>query len=534
MENQLKTQISISEWLIFTILVVLSLGEGLTCYVVKTKKTFTFFYQVSLVLFALTIFTTVAFIIIAVYRKVKGLDEDSEDEKDDTILSRNNPIFWIIITILSVVAIVASNLFEKNIGDDLTIEYMHICKDATELFGLNPMTGQAMEQGIYPLYKFNALPYMYGVIARFLNMNPTQLVLYIIPVVVLIGYLLLGYKLGQLLFDYRKGRSAFFLLLILVLLVTGDRWKLTPSYGVLHEGWKGNVIFGVIVIPFIMLLAIRAIRYKQFAYALLGVIVAGGATLFCHRLEIPTLWFANRGAYGHQLGFYFGELFLLICLRAKHNIERIHDGWILVVFSLLMVFPYNGLMYPAIAYVYCRLLDEIGKYIDKKVIVVGGLVTICFAGTILPGRSNLPLIKKDIPINQIYEASRMLKNPVLAADNETLEKARIYTGIKTTYGKSLWIEGCGLEVADILSEEPRILYESFNAYEKDARLIGLLSKSAGCNILLAKDELFALTDQEAYEQMDSEEKREDQIDALTSQGWEIYTEGQGYILFVRK
>ncbi len=537
MNNQIKKDIAPIEWLVFILLALFGMEEVLTCVAVKIHATFEFFYRASGVVAVLTAITVIAFLAITLKRYLDSKNEDDEEESqyEDAVLARNSPLMWGIAAGLFAICASYIFIFDSFWGNDQTLEYMYSAKDRLELFAINPATGQFMEHGIFPKYKFAALPYFYAVVARLTRINPEILIQYVVPSVILVLYLLMCYRLGKLFFNGRKARSVFFLIIVMILMATGDIWKYTAAYGVFHEGWKGHVIVGALIIPFVCIALYRGIYFKQRTIAIVAIITAVSAAIFIRQLKPPILLIFNRGQYGNQIGLYFGLLLLLATLRFKYVKPERQSDWVIhIVFIVCMLFAYDGLMYPAIAYTACSILDEVGKYRDKTVLVLGGIIMLLFAGSILPWRSLQPVRSTDECMNWVQQAIDQVDNPCFAGDNEVMLKARRMTGCRLPYGQDMWDEEANTEVADVYEEEARILFQAINAGEADARLIGLLAKSAKCNVLCLGDRAFALTAQEAWDEGDADEKRQRGLNALDEQGWELFTRQEGYTIFVKR
>lgn len=533
MEIQVKHKVTILEWLVFIMFLVLALEEVLSCIAIKLESSFNIFYKQSLVVVGMTAITIILFLTINIVRYIRN-GKNNEPVVDNN-LSRYNPYMWMIVVVLAATGIISLLCVESYIGNDLTLEYMNSIQSRFPLFSNNPLTGSKLVLGIYPRYKFAALPYLYACIAKFFRIQPNILIYRIVPIIVFFIYLGLCYKIGKQFFPESKGRSVLFIISVLILINTGDRWIYTTAHGILHEGWKGSVSVGCVVIPFAALAVYRIVVYKQYVYGAFACMLSGIATIFCQQLVAPKLWLNSPAEFGHQAGIYFGALVILLAIRQRYPSENeCHDNVILLIFALSMLFPYDGLMYPAIAYVCCRILDSMGKYSSKRVVIIGGILTFMLAGTILPFRSGYAFRQASQVDVDLLDSINQVKNPIIVGPNEIVEKARRDFACKTPYGKNLWIPDCGREVADYLDNSSVLLYENINVTEKDAGIIGMLAKANGCNVFFATPDMFALTGQEAWDFEDPEQKKEKLIGTLSKQGWEKYIDKDEYIIFIRR
>jgi len=533
MNNNVKYKVTIIEWLVFISFVVLGLEELLSCIAIKLESSFDIYYKQSLVVVGMTAVTLVLFFIINVLRYIRN--RNSQEPNVDNNLSRYNPYMWAMVVALSFVGIVSLVCLEKYSGNDLTLEYMNSVQNRSSLFSYNPLTGGKLKLGIFPKYKFTALPYFYACIARFLRLDNITLIWIVIPLLIFICYLAICYNMGKMFFPDSKARSLIFLAAVLILILTGDKWRYTVSHALLHEGWKGSSIVGCIVLPFFAMALHRTIVLRQRIYGIVAMIASLAALAFCRQMFIPRLWFWEPENFGHQAGVYFGALVILLSIRQKYPSEqKTKDGLLLLLFSISMLFPYNGLMYPAIAYVCCKLLDGMGKYSDKRVVILGGIITFMLAGTVLPLKGGYSIDHVDQVNTDIEECVGLVRTPMLVGPNQIVENARMYIGCRTPYGKNLWIADCGREVADPLDEMECKLYENINMPEKNAVDIGLLAKHTGCNIFFATPEMFALTAQEAWDSEDPVQKKENLMGALTILGWEKYIDRGDYYIFIRR
>lgn len=201
--------------------------------------------------------------------------------------------------------------FEPSIGADMTAETVFTTLQTNTLFEYNPATGSKLEIGIYPQSKLMIMPVIYSVLYR-MSRTDMQFFLYqLIPILIVgLNYMVI-WKWSALLFpaEQEEGRErrGLFLLFYGLLVLFGDYLSMTYAYRLLHEAWKGESIFAVIVIPWLAYLCLDILLHKVRLHKLCSIILCIGAGIFlvpwktAAALEIMIiaffvlLWLIRRG-----------------------------------------------------------------------------------------------------------------------------------------------------------------------------------------------------------------------------------------------
>lgn len=204
-------------------------------------------------------------------------------------------------------------VFEPSVGSDLTAESVLTAIETDSLFEYNPATGRKLEIGIYPQSKLLILPVFYGVLYQLGTMDlPFYFFLYrLIPILVLILNGMVFWKWGTLLFpaglEDGRERRGFFLMFYMALIWFGDYFPGIFAYRLLHEGWKGESILAVVVLPWLAWIGMDILLHGMKKQRLCGLALCFGAGIFLAEwktvlvLESATvaffvvLWMVRRG-----------------------------------------------------------------------------------------------------------------------------------------------------------------------------------------------------------------------------------------------
>lgn len=175
-------------------------------------------------------------------------------------------------------------LFEPSVGADLTAESVFTTIQTDSLFEYNPATGRKLEIGIYPQSKLLILPVFYSVLYRPGTMELSFFLYRLIPILVLVLNGMVFWKWGTLLFPARLEDSlekrGFFLLFYMALIWFGDYFPGTFAYRLLHEGWKGESILVVIVLPWLAWSCMDILLHGMKKQRLFGAVLCFGAGIF--------------------------------------------------------------------------------------------------------------------------------------------------------------------------------------------------------------------------------------------------------------
>lgn len=412
-------------------------------------------------------------------------------------------------------------LYVPAVGADATTETVYVTQLTDTVFQYHPLTGQPLERGIYPLHKLASLPLLYSAWSRLCGLDVRFFLYTLIPLWVFgMNYGIMT-GLTRLFFREQRERRYGFLIVYGLLNLMGDYHPATYAYVLLHEGWKGGALTAAVLVPFALYLLYRLASGNGKLFSAAGLLLCGAGVLFVQPFFAPAL-IVDSTREGNQWGLFFVSLLALVIMR-----DRMRKKWRkeeLLFFCLALatcLLAANPLPVLGICYV----ASEIGRAGEDRqrgtAALIGILLMASLTGTILPYRADITKKK------YVQESERAIQEAIhelvvnygdsacLAAPNAVMEEARLENAsLKLPYGKDLWQENCGREIADIYTEEERYLYMLMQTDYLQPDEAAAAAALEECNILVLR-EAMSESVQEQY-------------------GWYQFAGTPGYALYCRQ
>lgn len=140
---------------------------------------------------------------------------------------------------------------------DMTLETVNSFLVTDKIYQVNPLTGAAFEVGMPLRLKILGLPTLYGSVCYLFHLDTQQMIWHIVPAFVLVCGYLVYFQLGGLLFPKSKERQACFLVLVILLMWAGDYLYGMDGFNILHGGFRGVSLRGMVMIPYTFSLIMR-------------------------------------------------------------------------------------------------------------------------------------------------------------------------------------------------------------------------------------------------------------------------------------
>lgn len=168
---------------------------------------------------------------------------------------------WLLLVIFAVVvlsqlAFVLTNGAVYRQGD-MTVETVGSFLETNAIYRVNPITGQAYQQGIPSRLKILCLPTLYGALCSLTHLSPQWVVWRVAPVLTLLGCYGAYSALGRCLFGNDRKKRSCFLVAVSLLLWAGSYLYGMDGFGVLYAGWRGVTIRNAVLIPWVVSLCLR-------------------------------------------------------------------------------------------------------------------------------------------------------------------------------------------------------------------------------------------------------------------------------------
>lgn len=160
----------------------------------------------------------------------------------------------ILILIQSIIILTDAGVY---IAGDITLETVNSFLATDKIYQVNPLTGTAIATDMPLRIKILGLPTLYGSICYLFGLDAWQVIWHLVPVYVLVCGYLVYFQLGCILFPQSKERQACFLLLVILLMWAGDYLYGMDGFNILHSGFRGVTIRGMVLIPYTLSLLLR-------------------------------------------------------------------------------------------------------------------------------------------------------------------------------------------------------------------------------------------------------------------------------------
>lgn len=402
-------------------------------------------------------------------------------------------------------------LYLPDTVNDVMLETIRTTVATDTVYEYNPLTGRALELGMYPISKLYTLPLFYSVWMSLLPADYGFILYYAVPIFGLVLHFLVVSKWGSLFWKGEREKTGIFLIVYGLVLLFGDYHASTLAYRLLHQGWSGLTLFLSVCIPY---LGYLCAGMRQNGIRLHGMITAAmcltaGIFLFPMKdglpMELELAGLLQETVHGKYLGLYIISVLFLVLNLKKEDKKNL---------LFLPLMPIQLI----IAYAAVTLCLHMAKGRKRAAVPAAVILLIALAGSVLPYKTDL--VKKKYIYREAEAALEIVERlaeeengAVLLAPDDIMKQARAYSAdIFPLYGKDLWNKNANQSVADDYTTEIYELYELMKTDYSHPDEIAGLAREYGCNVLLLR------------ERMTQEEKE-------NRAAWEFVEEVPGYLVY---
>ncbi len=488
-----KTDFSFGETYLMGLLFLLVLGEAAACVVIKMKAPFSLFCQIvgygALFVCALSLVNIPAFR-QAMHRGrtvAKQTEEALTDKKSRVILAGAVIVLWLM-------QIAAYLIYDPNPASDTMGETIWATVLSGRVYEINPVTGSALDPGMYPLYKLASLPLFYAMLFQNTGISMELFLFMLIPIWIIGIHLIVVYRWGGELFARQIGKHHWFLVFYGIMLAVGDGSHFGFPYLLLHRAWTGEAMAYAFAVPFAGYMLYRALTSEDRLYAIVGASMGAVAFLFARPLFVPDVssFFAGNGNRMWSV-LLIGILTLHLTWSAKDQVLRKREMILVVVFLVMGIYAKLPATILGASYV-CALLygTAMGRKQERR-LAIGLILICCLSGTVIPfssGESKIyELPKERGEVMETVDAlAKGMNAPYLWAPDELAERVRVRNGrIVLPYGKDIWQEDCNKEIADVYSAETMGLWQQMQTDYLNPDLMAAMATDIPCNILVLRE-----------------------------------------------
>lgn len=402
----------------------------------------------------------------------------------------------VAMVLLIALQIIAIFHFVPDTAGDTTVETIYATISSEKIYTHNPLTGEEMVNGIFPLHKLTSLPILYAALTKIFGVSVPVLTFVILPIGVLLLNLFVLSGLGLSFFHQAKEDKNIFLLIYEVTVITGCLASGTYSDNLLFGGWKGLEVTEALILPFIFLILYRMIKEKEYLYGGVGLLFGVVGIIFTRPMFPPQI----TGYITEKILSRFGLLLVAVIgyyLVMERTKKKWKPGEILVVAICLLLgfFPETAAAAIGISVIGALLYRIALQRGRGKRALAGFLLLSCLAGTVIPfggvAVMKESLDKGDVEaVEAIGELAKENGQIVLLAPDKVMERARLNSPrVHLVYGKDLWIEKCNREVADLYSDELVFLHEQMKTDYLQSNAIAAMAKDTDCNVLVLREKM---------------------------------------------
>ena len=162
---------------------------------------------------------------------------------------------WILFGLMIltfVLVIMRVFLFENVIREDAMLETVRTTVQSGTMFRIHPMTGQLLESGYITSRKVITLPLYYAFLSGVTHIEPAQLLYVVITAQTIMSAFLSGALLLSGVFQKNRKHIFTFEFILGLLLLSGDYYLPTASGRLMWNGYAGDVICAVVMLPYIL------------------------------------------------------------------------------------------------------------------------------------------------------------------------------------------------------------------------------------------------------------------------------------------
>lgn len=514
-----RGSITMTECYMTGLLACFLLGTIASCITIKLSRGFSFYCRLLAGLFTVCSLLSL-FVGRGLIRDMILRMRDQAGRKREKKKYRKRQIAEaVILLLLAVIQIAGYFLYVPDTGMDTMTETIATTALTDAVFVHDPVTGQRLANGMFPLYKLVSQPLLYGSIHRLSGMGLAGFLYLAVPIWLLaVNFAVLRAWAGMLLGGQKEKRNLF-LIFASLLIVMGDGNTASYAYCLLHNGWRGMAVAAVLLLMGGYILYEMLVK-KEWLYGVMGLLLTLAALAAACPLLPPDITRLSVG--DRQWGMLLLSILGLYLVRERTKKRwRRQEAVLLGICLLSGIFPDSPFPVLGTAFALTVMWGVADEWKRGVVMFAGLMIMICMTGSVLPFRADIPKWR------YIPEGSRAIQDKItelaetydrevmLAAPEDVMEKARLADArIVLPYGKDLWHEGCNREVRSFYpyGEEALILHEQMKNDYNQPDTVAALAMGLDCDILVLRERM--------------------STDAMRQYGWQETEAVPGYAVYL--
>lgn len=492
-----KETVTLTQCYIMGLLFLFLLGETVSCAAVKMECSFTLYCKI----LGIAVIVTSLLSLLLNRRQALALFQNvkksfGQKQRSGIRLPRH----WAEIALLAALCLMQLAcyfLYVPDTGSDTMTETISVTVLTDTIFQYNPVTGQILRYGMYPIYKFASLPLLYSALYYLCGVSMDVFLYYAIPLWVLLMNFAVLWEWGRIFFGEQREKRRLFFLFMALLTVMGDGESSSYAYTLLHGGWKGTAMAAAVVVPFGVFIVYSMLTEKEWLYGCAGIALSVCGLLFTRPLFVPENFAFTAGDTGRQWGMLLLSVLVLYLVRERTGKQwRRRELLFLAACLLLGLVSGDALVFIGTAYAGTCIWGVAEEWKKGTVMFAGFLIFVCMVGTVLPFQAEIlkkwhvseadeEIQDKITALAENYEGRAML-----AAPAPVMEQAKMRNeNIVLPYGKDLWYGNCNREIADVYTEKELILFEQMKIDYEQPDTIAAIAAELKCDILVMREKM---------------------------------------------
>lgn len=212
---------------------------------VFTGKDFTF--ACLCMRYALTIIYIIA-IVIMIVRSIPSINKTKRMQK----MKKSEIILTCTMIVVFLLLLLRVLLIDDCLRPDIISETVRTTISTGTMFKYHPLTGQVLEIGLINSKKIITLPLYYAFWSTFTGLEPNFLLYVVITIQTITMTFFASILLMKTIFRNYKEKALSFLIILGLLILSGDYFAGAVSTRLLWNGYSGDVICAVTMIPYLL------------------------------------------------------------------------------------------------------------------------------------------------------------------------------------------------------------------------------------------------------------------------------------------
>jgi len=228
-------------------------------------------------------FLGVAVAAFRVFGAIKSRKEKNK-EQDETLFvtkhGKEEKIYFVCMLFVFVIALVQIFAALPYTREDVVLETVRTTLSTDTMYQVHPLTGKNMELGMITSKQLVTLPLYYAFLADLAGLEAKVLLYVVISAFVLIASYFAVIKFAMAYFGKNRKAISLFMLIYGVMVISGTYFEYAGGYRLLYNGYAGEVICLLVMMPYVMYLLVTFKEKKQIWQNLVKIGICLMASLF--------------------------------------------------------------------------------------------------------------------------------------------------------------------------------------------------------------------------------------------------------------